>query len=1368
MTPLPRGPAVLAALLLAAPAVAQKPSELRPTCYAVKDAKVVVEPGTVLPKATVVVREGVITGVGEGVPVPPDAAVTDGKGLTVYAGFVDAGSPRGYDAELRRSAGGPPAPEDLAAGPLAATKPDHRKGLTPEFAVATALKLDEDAVAPWRKAGFTAHLVTPDGGFLSGTSALVSLSGAVPREAVLRSPVALHAAFRPQFGGGYPVALMGVVAHARQVMLDAGWLKRQWAAFEGRGRSGKRPPVDPCLESLRPALEGKLPVAFEADTADQIHRALDYAGEFGLRPVIVGGKDAWKVASRLKAENVPVILRLAFAEPAERENEYPVRVREDRERVRAEEAGCAAALHKAGVRFAFATQGVTGGERANEKFRENLRKAIAAGLPADAALAALTRDAADILGAGSQLGKVARGRPAHLTVCDGEFHAAGTKVKYVFADGVRIDPEERPDTPPAEVAETGRGGRRGNRPDPNAPPATTPAGPRPTGTAPPADRAVANTAGPRGGRPGAAGAAATKPFSGIAFRALVPVLDAVERLSTETEADRKPALKTGGDLLLRGATVLTAGKPPAVADVLVRAGKIAEVGPGLAAPAGVTTIEAAGMFVMPGIIDTHSHFAISGGVNEASLSVVPEVRVRDAIDAEDVQIYRALGGGVTTARLLHGSANVVGGQDAVIKMKYGRPAKEMLVDGPRGVKFALGENVKRTDGRFPNSRLGVEAVLVRAFTEAKAYRKTWDDYERSKTSSEPLPEPRRDLRLEALADVLSGDLRIHSHCYRADEILMLLRVADRFGVKVRSLQHVLEGYKVAPEIAAHGASVSLFSDWWAYKVEAYDAIPYAAKLLQDAGATVCLKSDDNELMRHLYQEAAKMVKYGGLTADEALRTITLNPAKQLGIDDRTGSIEAGKAADLAVFNGHPLNAYSRCEMTIVDGEVYFQRADKLVPFPPARDVPAAATATFAAIPDRAKGVYALRGATVHPAGKPAFRGTVVISDGVIAAVKEGDADVPAGATVVEAAGRHVYPGMIDAGTVLGLIEIESARETIDYRDGGDFQPDLRAAAGINPDSELLPVTRANGVTTAVVRPTGSLMPGQGALVNLAGWVPAEMVAVDPLALHLEYPAEPTPRGFGTQWPGGGDENRQAARRARDEKLRRLRELFEQTRRYAAGRAADANLPVNPRFDALVPYARGEKPVVIEANRKADILAAVKLAEELKVRPILSGGAEAWKCAPELVRRNVPVILGPVMAIAREPGDRYDATYAAAAELHRAGVRFCIRSAGGSNARNLPYEAATAVAYGLPPEEGLRAVTQYPAEILGVADRFGDVAAGRRANLVVATGDVLQPTTQVLAVFVDGRPYEPTSKQTRLYDRYRKRLTEVQGEKAGGK
>ncbi|MBX9624167.1 MAG: amidohydrolase family protein, partial [Gemmataceae bacterium] len=463
--------ALLFVPLLAAPAAAQNAADLKPTAYAVKDARVVVEPGTVLPKATVVIRDGLIAAVGPDVAVPADALVIDGTGLTVYPGFVDAGSPRGYDPALRRSLAGPPAADDRDADPLVATKPDNRKGMTPEFAVQTALKPDEDAVAPWRRAGFTAHLVAPDGGYFSGTSALVSLSGAAPREAVLKAPVALHGEFGRVIGPDYPTALMGVVAHNRQTLLDAGWLRRRQAAFDAGGRVGRRPAADPCLEAFWPALDGKLPVVLKADTADQIHRALDFAAEFKLKPTIAGGRQAWKVADRLKAENVPVVLRLNFATAADSEKDLPIRVREELERKRQEDVACAAKLHAAGVKFAFMTQDL-GGPRAAETSRENVRKAIAAGLPADAALAALTRDAADLLGVAPQVGRVTKGRAAHLSVTDGDFHAEKTKYKWAFADGVRFDLDEKA-APPAGAAATAAAGgdaptqpRRGNRPAP--------------------------------------------------------------------------------------------------------------------------------------------------------------------------------------------------------------------------------------------------------------------------------------------------------------------------------------------------------------------------------------------------------------------------------------------------------------------------------------------------------------------------------------------------------------------------------------------------------------------------------------------------------------------------------------------------------------------------------------------------------------------------------------------------------------------------------------------------------------------------------------------------------------------------------------
>src|SRR5262245_64484722 len=502
-----------AAFVLTAPVAAgQTAPELRPAAYAIKDAKVVVEPGKVLDKATVVIRDGFIAAVAPDAPVPADALVMDGKGLTVYAGFIDAGSSRGFDAALRRSQTGAPGVEDLAADPLAATKADHRKGLTPEFDVHTALKLDEEAIAPWRRVGFTAHLATPSGGYFSGTSAVVSLSDAVPRDALLRSPVALHARFDRVQEQGYPTALMGVIAHCRQTMLDAGWLKRQWAAYEARGRTGKRPAADPGLEALWPALEGKVSVATEADTADQNHPALDFAAEIKLKAIIVGGVHAYKVVDRLTKEHVPVILRLDFATATERENELPIRVREDRERQRQLEVKCPAVLHAAGVKFAFTSTTLPA-----PRFRENVRKAIAAGLPADAALAALTRDAAELLGVAPQIGKIEKGKAAHLLVCDGNFDMVATKYKWAFADGIRFDLDDRAVPPAGAAAEVaaapaGRGGRGQRGQNPNAAPPATPVAQTPGGPQGPGG------GGARGGR-GAAGGANQSPFSGNGFRA---------------------------------------------------------------------------------------------------------------------------------------------------------------------------------------------------------------------------------------------------------------------------------------------------------------------------------------------------------------------------------------------------------------------------------------------------------------------------------------------------------------------------------------------------------------------------------------------------------------------------------------------------------------------------------------------------------------------------------------------------------------------------------------------------------------------------------------------------------------------------------
>ena len=400
-----------------------------------------------------------------------------------------------------------------------------------------------------------------------------------------------------------------------------------------------------------------------------------------------------------------------------------------------------------------------------------------------------------------------------------------------------------------------------------------------------------------------------------------------------------PEVTAPAVILIQNATILTVSHGTIEhGSILIRGGQIAAVGQSIAKPQGAEVIDANGQFVMPGIIDCHSHIAVDGSVNEGSVSVSSMVNIADVLNPDDIDIYRDLAGGVTVANVLHGSANSIGGQTVVIKLRWGAPASRLLFEGALpGIKFALGENPKRSnfsvrgqEKRYPATRMGVEETIRSAFTEARDYKAKWDDFNKRISGGEKnLIPPRRDLRLDPLVEVLEGKRYVHSHCYREDEILMLLRVAKEFGFKVRTFQHVLEGYKVADEIAASGAGASTFSDWWAYKVEAYDAIPYNAAIMTRRGVVVSINSDDAEEATHLNQEAAKSIRYGGLSPDEALKMVTINPAMQLGIDKRVGSIDVGKDADLVIYNHDPLSAYAVVQKTLIDGRVYFDRARDL-------------------------------------------------------------------------------------------------------------------------------------------------------------------------------------------------------------------------------------------------------------------------------------------------------------------------------------------------------------------------------------------------------------------------------------------------------
>ncbi len=829
---------------------------------------------------------------------------------------------------------------------------------------------------------------------------------------------------------------------------------------------------------------------------------------------------------------------------------------------------------------------------------------------------------------------------------------------------------------------------------------------------------------------------------------------------SELDVDRKPRLALSSTCVIRGATIHTGTQAPFVGDLVVRDGKIAAVGASgkLEIPAGATSIDAQGKHLAPGVVDCHSHIAAEGDVNEGTVSISAEVSIADIIDPEDISIYRALAGGCTTARILHGSANAIGGQDEVIKLKWRRTADELrFPGGPRGIKFALGENPKRSNGnsrgeRFPASRLGVEAVFQRAFSRAREYQRAWSDYALARQRGEDPEPPRRDVRLDVLAGILSKDVLVHSHCYRADEILMLLRASQEFGFKIATLQHVLEGYKVAKEMADLGVGGSTFSDWWAYKIEAYDAIPQNAALMDEAGVLASVNSDSDELMRHLYMEASKSVRYAGMDALRALRLATLNPAQQLGIGDRIGSIEAGKDADLVLLNGDPLSDEARVLWTMVDGVLEFERRDafELESKPPSVPALTEAAQTRAVPPGD---VVALVGGTLHPVTGPDIAdGTLIVQGNRIAAMgPSATLPVPLGARTFDVRGKHVWPGMIALGSTLGLYEIGSVPATDDEGEASGNQPDVRVAASINADSAHFGVTRTNGITRAQTAPDGGgpLM-GQSAVLRLSGDTWEELLQVDEDMLHVRFPVTAN----------------DAKKKEKSDELKELEKSFASAREYARlleeeGKGGAVKPAFDPRLAALAPYARGEKKVALHADNAQTILFALRFAREQKLAAVLFGGREAWKVVDVLAREQVPVVIGPVLALPSTRFDPYDAPYANAAVLARAGVPFAIFANDHENTRNLPFQAATACAFGLPHEEAVRAVTYYPARILGLEKELGSLAVGKLADVVVTDGDLLEIDSPVRVLLIDGKPMSLENRQSQLYERYRGRLHRLQ-------
>jgi imidazolonepropionase-like amidohydrolase len=843
-----------------------------------------------------------------------------------------------------------------------------------------------------------------------------------------------------------------------------------------------------------------------------------------------------------------------------------------------------------------------------------------------------------------------------------------------------------------------------------------------------------------------------------------------------------------GTLVIRNldAVWTAAGEVLQGASIVIEDGVIRAIGPSVSAPRGAVEIDGSGLTAIPGIVDQHSHIAMAA-TNEGSAPITPEVRVLDALNANDFNIYRALSGGVTAAQILHGSANPIGGQSAIIKTRWGMDeGRLLLIDGaPQTVKFALGENVTRKSStgsgpqRYPASREGVEAIYVQAFTAAQEYQRAWDAY-RENPRAHRIP-PRRDLRLEALADILSGQIRVHAHSYRSDEIVMLMRVAERFGFKIDVFTHVLEGYKVADEMAKHGAGGSTFSDWWAYKLEAYDAIPYNAAIMHQHGVLASLNSDIPWLQSFMIYEFNKPVKYGGVSREDALRMLTLYPAQQLRIDQRVGSLETGKDGDLVLLSGDPFDTYARVEKTIVDGIVYYDRArDAELRKRPVRPMPvvtttlaSASTAVPPSTPARLAaarladgcstpgsgaaegGDLLLVGATVHPVGSADIpNGAVHVRGRCIVAVgPTGSVDAPAGASRVDLTGKHLYPGLVDPLTSLGLVEVGQIAASRDDREVGRYNPHVRTLPGVHPHSEAIPVARANGITATLTVSASGVIRGTGSVIQLSGDTPERMGILDRAALVISFPS-----ATGEQW----DEPK-----LEGDRLEELIELFDRAILYAKEPSSrddptapfEANVWGGDRamLEAMVPAVQGEVPVFFLTQRERDIRTLLLFLDKYPdVKPVLVGADQAFRVADELAEHGIPVIVGSSLSPTFDTDDPVVAGWENAAVLHRAGVKVAFSTQGVADVRNLPYHAAKAAAFGLPKSEALRAVTLSPAELLGLGAELGSIEAGKRADLVVTDGDPLQIVTQVERMFIGGQEVSLESRHTRLWEAFRER------------
>lgn len=911
-----------------------------------------------------VIRNGIVENVGKNIAVPAGAVKHDLQGFWIFPGFIDPWSSFGLEKEK------PPGPGDPAwtNGSPQYARPNNgpyawNESVKPEADASLLVKQDEKRAKELKSAGFTTLHIVPNDGLIRGYSTLLNLGEERLQTELLATQVAAIFSLKKGIAQqSYPSSLMGNIALIRQSILDANWYGK---LLEERKQKPAMPNFETnlSLQALAKQLAQNGPLIFECSDWQEVLRADKIAKEFGLKFIYKMGGDAYQRIDALKKTGSGFIISLDFpksydvSDPADA-REVPLTKLWHWEAAPLNPG----ALEHAGIPFAFNFSE----EMKPVEFWTNLHKALNAGLSPEMALAALTTEPARLLGMEKRIGTLEPGKMANFFVAESNvflpnrpmiFETWTAGQRSVFKDlpvwdargnyqiqadgqslsvqisGTALRPKARvvqgSDTLDAELKVEGNAIELGL---PIKKGATNPAF-RLFGVAK-SDGSILGDGNSPDGKP--------IEWNGVLVKAFEQPSDSTKPRKTSAVSEVSQAmfpfspygnaeLPKQGVWHIKGATVWTNTEKGILenADVLVAEGKIQGVGKGLLVPPNAKVIDGKGLHLTPGIIDEHSHIAISKGVNEGSNANTAEVRIGDVIDCDDINIYRQLSGGVTTSQLLHGSANPVGGQSAIIKLRWGALPEEMkFAEAPGFIKFALGENVKQSNwgekfnSRYPQTRMGVEQFVRDAFQSALDYRAEWQRYNEGTGAGIP---PRKDIQMETMLEILDGKRFITCHSYVQSEIVMLMRLAESFGFRVNTFTHILEGYKIADKLQKHGANASTFSDWWAYKYEVIDAIPYNAALLNQAKVNVCINSDDAEMGRRLNQEAAKAVKYGGMSEEDALKMVTLNPAKALHVDAYVGSIEVGKHADLVLWTDHPLSVYALAQKTFVDGRIYFDR-----------------------------------------------------------------------------------------------------------------------------------------------------------------------------------------------------------------------------------------------------------------------------------------------------------------------------------------------------------------------------------------------------------------------------------------------------------